>query len=399
MLATLSRSRWIWLAVPALALALAVAFAVTLTLIAACSHGVVPAELCEVPEPTPSARTPQSRLADRLLRRWAPTYVQRVDPEDGGADRPTRVDFDGDWDSTNNWDNQARHGTALPPAAYGAAILTDTHAYLTYTLYYPRDWNRGLCLPLVCHDNDLETVLVVIERDAGDGRLVEVRTKAHWSMADTAAAAIMRAPDGRPVLNVEPEGHGIAVCKLDDPRCEARPGRIVYAPGATASSPPRAAEGQTVTYELLSLRDSLWARRGLAHCRLWTPGETGPLHYMGKRLGRIGGMMGASMAGSRYAGGVRPPWALKGASGTRGDWFLDPASDQERYVFNPFLDDLRAECTGPRCGAAPEEPSKVRRWASLAASGLALSLGLVTIRARPRSLARDARSDSRTSTR
>src|SRR5690606_17890273 len=82
----------------------------------------------------------EAARAEQLLRRWAPTYVQHVDADDAGADRPTRVDFDGDWDTTNNWDNQARFGTALPPAAYGAAILTRTHAYLTFTLYYPRDW-------------------------------------------------------------------------------------------------------------------------------------------------------------------------------------------------------------------------------------------------------------------
>ncbi|MGE3455382.1 MAG: hypothetical protein AB7O24_09755, partial [Kofleriaceae bacterium] len=77
------------------------------------------------------------RMADRLVQRWAPVYIQHVADDDEGADRPTRVDFDGDWDTTNNWDRQVAYGTKLPPAAYAAGVLTATHAYQTYTMYYP----------------------------------------------------------------------------------------------------------------------------------------------------------------------------------------------------------------------------------------------------------------------
>ncbi|MGE0869197.1 MAG: hypothetical protein AB7P03_11565 [Kofleriaceae bacterium] len=321
------------------------------------------------------------RMANRLVQRWAPVYVQHVADDDEGADRPTRIDFDGDWDTTNNWDRQEAYGTQLPPAAYAAGVMTATHAYLTYTLYYPRDWASPLCVPLICHDNDLETVQLVVERDAGDGHLVEVRAKAHASMSTTDGTAIARTEDDRPKFKVESHGHGISVCRQADPDCDATDGRIVYAPGAGPSVPPKVAAGQTVRYELLSLRDSLWARRGLAHERLWTSGETGPLYYRGKHRGRLGQQMGASMAGSRYLGGVRPPWALKGPGGQRGDWFLDPAATREpnaRYVYNPFLDDLDAECRGAGCAPGPaREPTRLEYFAKLAAPYLALSLGLV----------------------
>lgn len=347
-------------------------------MVAACSYGLISPEVCAVSEPPPPpVVTPESMLADHLMRRWAPTYVQRVDADDRGRDRPTRIDFDGDWDASNNWDHQARFGTELPPAAYGAAILTATHAYLTYTLYYPRDWSRRFCVPLICHDNDLETVLVVVEREVGGaGRLVAVRTKAHHQTSDTPADQIQRTRDERPLLHVEPEGHGVAVCRRGDPRCAAAPGRIVYTYGEVASSPPAKALGQTVAYELVSLRDTLWARRSLANCGLWAWGETGPLHYQG-REGRLGWRMGASLAGRRYIGGVRPPWAIKGARGARGDWFLDPAGPGERYVYNPFLDDLRDECVGAACAPAPSEPSRLRRWTSLGANGLAAWIDMV----------------------
>lgn len=324
------------------------------------------------------------QIGEQLQRRWAPVYVQHVQTNDRGADRPTRIDFDGNWDATDNWDHQAEYRTNLPPAAYGAAILTRTHAYLTYTLYYPRDWS-WLCISLVCHDNDLETVQLIVERDAGDGKLLGVRTKAHHAMADVPADKLARSADGRPILQVESQGHGIGVCKRGDPACAPRPGRIVYVPGSAPSKPPARALGQEVTYELLSLHDTLWAHRGL-DARLWTSGETGPLFYDGRHRGRLGHVMGAAMASSQFEGGVRPPWALKGPNGRRGDWFLDPASDRNRsatYDYNPFLDDLSSECRGPRCRPAPPEPSKTRYFASLAARRtgpyLAMALGFVAV--------------------
>jgi hypothetical protein len=329
--------------------------------------------------------------ADRLLARWAPVYVQHVAPDDNGADRPTRIDFDGDWDATNNWDNQARFGTQLPPAAYGAAILTDTHAYLTYTLFYPRDWSDAIRISLICHDNDLETVMLVVARGQGaaaDGELVEVRAKAHFSITDTAADRIARTEDGRVLMSVESHGHGIAACRPGARACEARRGRIVYAPGERASAPPERAEGQLVRYELLPLYGTLWARRDSAHDQLWDLAGKGAMRYTGRRHGRAGAPLGSAMATSRFAGGVTPPWALAGGFGARGDWFLDPAGvgdDTAVYAHHPFLDDLLAECTGEACADPPPPARKLRdHVASYGLTGLVLSLGLVLVRGRPR---------------
>jgi hypothetical protein len=314
--------------------------------------------------------------AERLARRWAPVYVQHVDSDDRGADRPTRIDFDGNWDATDNWTSLARYGTAVPPAAYAAPILTTTHAYLTYTLFYPRDWTR-FCVSFICHDNDLESVQMVIERDAADGKLLEVRTKAHHAISQTTGADIARSADGRPMFHVEARGHGITPCRENDPACEATDGRIIYAPG-TPSPPPRHATGQTVNYQLLWLHDSLWPRRHLANHQLWTAGETGPLYYDGSKRGRLGHAMGAAMAHTRFLGGVRPPWALKGANGKRGDWFLDPAPTED-YVYNPFLDDLGNECRGKQCKPAPKEGTRLGYLFKLGAPYIALGLGLAGV--------------------
>jgi hypothetical protein len=174
------------------------------------------------------------------------------------------------------------------------------------------------------------------------------------------------------------------VCKPGDPQCESRAGRIVYVPGKTPSPPPVRATGQRVSYQLLSLHESLWAMRSTQHGRLWEPGESGPMSYEGMRFGRLGNVMGASMASSKYLGGVRPPWALRGAFGKRGDWFLDPAANKEagtpaKYAYNPYLDDLTAECTGARCKPAAKERSRARYLFKLGAPYLALSLGAVLV--------------------
>jgi hypothetical protein len=324
---------------------------------------------------------PVAQLAERLLRRWAPVYVQHVDPRDRGADRPTRIDFDGNWDATDNWSHQRKHGTQVPPAVYGAAIMTATHVYLTYTLFYPRDWSR-LCVPLICHDNDLETVQLIVRRDGDDGTLQQIRSKLHHRMREIAGAEVARDAEGHPVMRVERRGHGIIPCRQADPACEARTGRLVYKLGDEPSMPPDEARGQLVRYALLSLRDTLWLHRARDRAKLWARGDTGPLYYHGRERGRLGNAMGAAMATKKYAGGVRPPWAIKGRSGKRGDWFLDPATDTGEpadYVYNPFLDDLAQECMGPACPPAPREPSRVKFYARLGAPYGAVVVGTVLL--------------------
>jgi hypothetical protein len=360
----------------------------------------------------PTLDLDHAREAADLLERWAPTLVQHVARRDRGRDRPTRVDFDDDWDATNNWANQRRLKHQLPPAVYGAAVLTETHAYLTYTLYYPRDWTRPLCLPYICHDNDLESLLLIIDRmgdsrtgdsgRAGDslGELVLVETKAHMNYAALRGDEVARDARGRPLIRIEAQGHGPWACRPDEHACRPGNGRLVYVRGAPPSSPPRQADGREVHYELLSLRETLWARRHLHEesLSLWTAGETGPMHYAGARCGRMGHTMGASMAWSRYPGGVRPPWALRGQHGARGDWFLDPAAARVpstpelaargpgalRYVHHPFLNDLARECVGARCAhpEPPPEPSRASSWAGMGVIAGLMMLALLRSMAR-----------------
>jgi len=341
------------------------------------------------PVPPPAASTALEREAEALVLRWAPSFVQEVDSEHPERDRPLPIDFDGDWNASNNWRNLSADYATTKPAAYGSAILTRTHAYLTYTLFYPRDWAWPACFSYVCHDNDLEVLQLVVERGAhaGDGELVLVETKAHRRYVSRAASELKRTASGAPWIEVESGGHGMEPMALAREPAE---GTTIFAPRDT---------DRAETYELLPLHATLWSRRAaLASERtLWTAGESGFLAYSGERLGRVGFLLGASMAGQEYAGGVRPPWALKAPHGARGDWFFDPAlvamarhgSFMKRhaepsleYVFNPYLADLAAECAGAACPPAP--PPAADFGPLQAAGGALLLLGLVSS-FRPRS--------------
>jgi hypothetical protein len=331
-----------------------------------------------------------------LLEDFAPTFAQEQSASAPEADTPLPVDFDGDWKTTNNWRNLTRSPGAREPAVYGGAVLTRTHAFLTYVLFYPRDWIAPLCVAYICHDNDLEAVQVVVTRASGGTppELLYVETKAHFDYVAAKGSKLRRDGAGRPLLRVESQGHGIYPVLRSEPE------------------PERAQKITPSDYTLLSLHSTLWARRSpdASGGELWTSGETGFLAYTGARQGRVGGFLGASMAGSEYAGGVRPPWGLRASVGARGDWFLDPAYvalarhralfPRERvadtsYVFNPYLDDLAQECSGSTCAPAPPPPPP-GLTASGAAGGLLLGLGLVSLRAPRRAFAKSGQSSRHT---
>jgi hypothetical protein len=61
--------------------------------------------------PTPATAAP-SDLA--LATRWAPIHYQDTDSSDYDADYLSRVDYDGDWNTLNNWENQSTTASSRP---------------------------------------------------------------------------------------------------------------------------------------------------------------------------------------------------------------------------------------------------------------------------------------------
>ncbi len=81
-------------------------------------------------------------------------------------DIPTIVNYDGDFDHTNNWDQVHLVDNTLP-SAYYAVTWTEQIYIITYSYYFPRDWadtnipsEKNACQ----HEGDIEKVYVYVER-------------------------------------------------------------------------------------------------------------------------------------------------------------------------------------------------------------------------------------------
>lgn len=110
-------------------------------------------------------KTVHVRITDTdLAYHWAPIIYQDVHEADPDADYITNFDFDGDWDGDNNWENQPNY--PMKAYVYYWIVETETHYFIGYALYHPRDWYVDL-FGNICnkHENDMEGVLMVIKKD------------------------------------------------------------------------------------------------------------------------------------------------------------------------------------------------------------------------------------------
>ncbi len=115
-------------------------------------------------------------MAD-LVFAHAPVLHQDVDATGkhslgGKSDFVTTIDFDGDWNTSNNWENIERK---VPLAAcYYSVSETATHWFILYCFYHPRDWaddplTEVLGIKAFEHENDLEGMLAIVARPAVPG--------------------------------------------------------------------------------------------------------------------------------------------------------------------------------------------------------------------------------------
>jgi hypothetical protein len=220
-----------------------------------------------VPRPRPievsagTLRGQDSYLA--LVRHWAPRLYQDTDDSFYVGDYITRFNFDGDYNGSNNWENLARH-TTVPAYVYFAVSETQSHVFLHYAFFHPRDWHEWLTLEM--HENDLEGVVLAVRKDGSPhGELVAMETLAHDEFLKYGyAPGILRGAanlDGKvtlhgshPRLFLEAKGHGVYAC---DHRCTVAPGGdgIVYVDSDRAES-PRDGKGNwthEVGYQLIAM--------------------------------------------------------------------------------------------------------------------------------------------------
>ncbi len=290
---------------------------------------------------------PVSREA--LAYRYAPVIYQFAASD---QDYITAFDFDGDWVGNNNWEHQPTGD--LSAVVYYAVAETETHWFLFYALFHPRDYILlGDCATDGgCHENDLEALQLVVEQDGSPyGQLVALETLAHGDiylyLPDDGPVAPAYLPRdgpiqteaGRPLVYVEAGGHGI------HGRTAAIPsGLVVYRVGRRAERPQRIPDPH-VAYRLRPIYDTLWAHRT----------EMGNGRAFDRPFSYRGHILPAALDGDDYGlDKANTPWGYPQATGDlleRGDWFLDPARAlayharfsgpfSRRYLHNPFLNDL-----------------------------------------------------------
>ena len=328
------------------------------------------------PSRRPSEKTkfPKERGSRDPYRRLAEHYAPFVAQEtwfQPKSDFLARFDLDGDWRGDNNWDT-AEAGSSQAYVYY-AAMETDTHWFLIYNFFHPRDYSDK-CVAGTCHENDNEGAVLTVEKDGSQyGRLIIMETLAHNNVysyrADRRIKKNVHSPDGKietydqshPVVFIEAGGHGgLRLYRQSFPILDF-PGSIQRWNGRDLRLPRRG--GATAPWQRPQGRvRAAVDLRPLVGTRARGPGPPGPYF---RRLLCLPALRGpASFALSRACGSffgrkfgsnkAKPFWGWHDRRTRKkkvlatGQWALDPAYAVSQdlkipgrfsldYVFNPYL--------------------------------------------------------------
>lgn len=178
------------------------------------------------PENPNRGAPPATEPLTQIVEQYAPFIYAATDKSGGRQDIISNVDFDGDLVGNNNWENFDRF--ELKPTVYYAILETETHYFVSYHLFHPRDWNHFSFWLNDTHENDGENFQVVVRKS--DSRVVLLWTQAHYSSSvhtspgsgiESGATSVngeFQIVDSNGVLNnkgthacvfVESQGHGI----------------------------------------------------------------------------------------------------------------------------------------------------------------------------------------------
>ncbi len=301
-----------------------------------------------------------------LAAHWAPMVAQATwfEPK---ADYLARFDFDGDWRGDNNWENTAEGSSQA--YVYYAAAETETHWFLIYNFFHPRDYSAN-CLGGTCHENDNEGLILTILKDGTRAGLLQVmETLAHDNIysyrADKHVKNRAHKVDGQvefyqqthPVVFIESGGHGVYGSTDRHSRFNLRRNEfrgttgVTYIFGAGASR-PRHGNDRGVSYELLPILGHWW-RRGEDDERTFA----GDFRYQpyGKRPAASRASLPAAFNGRKFGKNkAKPFWGWHDRRTRKkkilatGQWGLDPAYGVSRnlklpepfsltYIYNPYL--------------------------------------------------------------
>ncbi|MEP6819573.1 MAG: hypothetical protein ABJA18_08570 [bacterium] len=339
-----------------------------------CAAGGLSAESSTPRKIEPASPPSQLLEHDReIAARFAPIFYQALGDKPR-SDYITNFDFDGDWRGDNNWEHTDDKKFTLRGFIYYSVSETQTHYFIHYAVFHPRDYkggeHKGLILSEiiregvkrgsghdptgllteagVAHENDMEGALVVVAKNGKDlnrARTVFVETLHHDDFSPYVAGeqatkgfGIFTTEKQRVLLYVEPKGHGIEPYSGDEKQT-AKKEFLIYRFAGKAEDPDKQKDG-TVGYELLPLETTLWPK---ARIRKEDPGATyatshdyaeisisvvqanGRVEVKQFKVGEIGETFAGDSGGMNMA---RPPWAWfdkHHRDDSFGLWFFDPA--------------------------------------------------------------------------
>ncbi|BDD08836.1 hypothetical protein FUAX_12680 [Fulvitalea axinellae] len=221
---------------------------------------------------TQSLQAPSPGNYKQLVYHHAPVHIQDVDRTGkyavyGLSDYVTALDFDGDWNSSNNWNNLSSKEQCRA-VSYYSVTETETHYFILYTFFHPRDWTDIFFLyNLDQHENDLEGSLHIVKKDSSPfGTLQGCVTVFHSDFysyktvgsrlkdghEDIDGTAGYEVYDGasRIITTQEAKGHGMKTYPDQKPGGEDY---IKYYPSLTVSEYPESAYDHNVKYKLVDI--------------------------------------------------------------------------------------------------------------------------------------------------
>ena len=316
----------------------------------------------------------QSAAGDReIAARFAPIFYQALGDKPR-SDYITNFDFDGDWRGDNNWEHTDDKNFPLRAYIYYSVSETQTHFFIHYAVFHPRDYKggerKGLILsdiiregtkpgknhdPTggwiaeagVAHENDMEGALIVIAKNENNperARVEFVETFHHNDFSPFLAGeptpkgpGSFRTEEQRVLLYVEPKGHGIEAYWGDEKQT-AKKDFLIYRFTGKAEDPDKQNDG-SVGYDLLPIQ-TLWQKAQIrsteksatfatshdyAQISINLVQSKGRIVVQKIKVGEIGSAFVGNKGGINMA---RPPWAWfdkNHRSDPLGLWFFDPA--------------------------------------------------------------------------
>jgi hypothetical protein len=222
-----------------------------------------------------------STLNRDLALHWAPVHLQDTDVTGshglhGKSDYLAAINFDNDWNATNNWNNILHYQPT--GHAYYSVVETATHWFIIYAFFHPRDWTDIFFLySLDEHENDLEGFLAVVAKDGSSyGNLQSIVTVAHSDFyafvpQESTLRGNLEAIEGilsfetynsvlHPVTAQEAKGHGLKAY----PYFNIKGDGIKYYPSyQNIAEAPSHADDRFVFYKLVDIFESggVWDQR------------------------------------------------------------------------------------------------------------------------------------------